>query len=54
MSSDSRFRQYVAQAGIELAEANASDLRLAWDCQQHEPQALAELDRRIRAALKGA
>ncbi len=52
-SIDDRFQKYVTDAGIELAEVNAPDLRLAWDCQQQEPAALAELDRRIRAVCSG-
>ena len=52
-SNDPLFAQFVREAGIDLEQVNAADLRLAFDCRQRDPRALAELDRRIRAACAG-
>ncbi len=53
MSRPKTFDAFLDEQGIDRAEVNLDDLRLAFDCLQQEPRALAELDRRIRAVCAG-
>ncbi|MBL8950990.1 MAG: sigma-70 family RNA polymerase sigma factor [Myxococcaceae bacterium] len=52
-SNDTRFEKYLRDTGLDTADVNTTDLRLAWECQQQDPAALAELDRRVRAVCAG-
>jgi RNA polymerase sigma-70 factor, ECF subfamily len=53
VSRPKTFDAFLDEQGLDRAEVNVDDLRLAWECLQHDPKALAELDRRIRAVCGG-